>query len=169
MREDILSQKIKRELLNLPIDTEPRVMYLLVEIRKVLEQENDKAGLLYFYGNWVVHPKLRKDWAKTVLTKMSDELNDNDGFMSQIINFRKIRQELKLFLEKNSLPIDITENEKYWEIFSGRLLDILVDVPIQEHVGDRVLNTFFFQQRSSGIEYAYRLGGKEGLGRVFVD
>ncbi len=44
MKEDILQIKIRKELDTLPIDTEARVLYLLVEIRKVLEHDNIHNG-----------------------------------------------------------------------------------------------------------------------------
>jgi hypothetical protein len=42
------------------IDNEPAVVYLLVELRKLLELDGRKQEfpLLNFYGNWVVHTRL---------------------------------------------------------------------------------------------------------------
>jgi hypothetical protein len=152
MKEDIVHQKINRELSNLPIDTEPRVMYLMVEIRKVLEHENDKNGLLYFYCNWVVHTKMNKAFAKEFFDLISPIINGIDIKACRLIDFSELRKEMKLFLEKLNLSIDIT-NHYNWELFREKLIDILVDTPIENPKA----GSFFLQRRNfQGVEFCFK-------------
>ena len=120
MKEDILSQKIRRELANLPIDTEPRVMYLLIEIRKVLEHDNIKNTLLVFYGDWVVHTKLDRKFAN----KVFDEIYNEDSSISyHIKSFSLLKNTLLEFFNKHNLPTELIDN--HWSFFRDKLLDIL--------------------------------------------
>ena len=54
--EDALKQKLTR-LLSSPIETEERVVYFFVELRKLMEQTKtkEKYPVVNFYCNWVVH------------------------------------------------------------------------------------------------------------------
>src|ERR1022692_1084374 len=53
-----------------PIKTEMQVVYILVELRKLLEHKNKKDAYpaLNFYGNWVVHTKLSKSFVSSMNT-----------------------------------------------------------------------------------------------------
>ncbi len=169
MKEDIISQKIRRELSNLPIDTEPRVMYLLVEIRKVFDHEETKDSVLRFYANWVVHTRLNKPWVEKVLNMISKD----NGIGSSMRAFYKIREELKCFIVKHDLPMGLVNKDSNWIPFRESLLNILIDTPIEKikNVGkDKiVVASFTFQRRSSGIEFCViNEKGSERLGRIIL-
>jgi hypothetical protein len=149
MKEDIISQKLRRELSNLPIDTEPRVLYVLVEIRKILEHENKNSrdNLLIFYCDWVVHTKMDRFQSQ----KIFDIINKDGVESSQIISFNNLKAELRTFLEEKDLPTELVNN--YWEPFKENLIDILVDTPIEKK---GPVGAFYYQRRSgSGIEFCF--------------
>jgi len=160
MKEDIIQQKIRRELSNLPIDTEPRVMYLMVEIRKVLEHEN-RGGLLRFYCDWVVHTKMDRNPAQDIYDRISADNVES----SQIISFSKLKDELKKFLEDRSLPTEITNT--HWESFKSKLIDILVDTPIEKK---GIVGSFFYRKTDgvSDIEFGFKNsdGSIKSLSRI---
>ena len=60
--------KLKRELAE-PVSTERQVVYILVEIRKLLELAASQAkyDALWFHASWAVHPRMSKGVAKTLL------------------------------------------------------------------------------------------------------
>lgn len=165
MKEDILSQKIRRELSVLPIDTEPRVMYLLVEIRKVLEHEEiKKNSLLGFYGDWVVHTKMDRSFAQKVFKEIND---DKSEIGNHIKSFKLLKNELERFFEKHNLPITLIS--KHWAIFRDKLLDILIDTPI---VNDKGNKSFGFHKLDDvgGIQYYLKDDEKlHTLGRVWIE
>lgn len=163
MKEDLINQKIRAELNNLPIDTEARVMYLLVQIRKVLEHDTINNTLLSFYGDWVVHTKLDRKFARQVLKEVADE---NSEFGHHIRSFRLIKGEMANFFQKYYLPTDLVDN--HWEMFRDKLLEILIDIPILSDQGDKEFS-FFKGDNLGGIQYRIMENGNyRTLGRVWV-
>ncbi len=67
MQSAILT-KIKRELA-LPVSTERQVVYILVEMRKLLELTRSKVkyDALWFHASWAVHPKMSRGVAAKLL------------------------------------------------------------------------------------------------------
>lgn len=59
-----------------PIETEMQVVYILVELRKLLEHEGkkDAYAVLNFYGNWVVHTKLSASPIADKIVRLFDEM-----------------------------------------------------------------------------------------------
>lgn len=164
MKEDILQTKIRRELESLPIDTEARVLYLLVEIRKVLEHDAVNNSVLRFYGDWVVHTKLDRAFSQRIYEVLQRE----DHNRNQIISFDTLRAELKAFLSQYELPTVLVDNDTHWFSFREKLIDILVDVPIIRKE-EQVVGTFEFQRRDgTGVEFRMINEQGETLGRMFI-
>jgi len=157
MKENIISQKIRRELTNLPIDTEPRVMYLLVEIRKVLEHENIKSSALGFYCDWVVHTKLDRSYASSIYDEVSN--NTHEGL--EMISFRKLKEEMHIFLQTRNLPTELLVDDN-WKLFRDNLIEILIDIPIQKMVGG-ITGSLFFQKRDNKDVAFYFVYENEGI------
>lgn len=161
MKEDIISQKIRKELSIMPIDTEPRVMYLLVEIRKVLEHENNHGGLLRFYCDWVVHTKMDRNPAQDVYNKISA----GNAESRQFISFEKLKCELREFLIEKNLPTELID--KHWKSFEDKLVDILVDTPLE---GRDMVGLFVYRRTNgvSGIEFVFKNsdGSTRSLNRI---
>lgn len=163
MKEDIISQKIRKELDNLPINTEPRVMYLLIEIRKVLEYDDVKNSLLHFYGDWVVHTKMDRIFAKKLFNEIN---NDNSVIGNHIKSFNLLKNELKTFLETHNLPVDFIN--KHWTVFREKLIDILIDTPIIDDTGDKSFG-FYKKDGLGGVQYYFKEGKNlHTLGRIWV-
>lgn len=168
MKSEIL-EKLSRELSNLPIDTEPRAMYVLVQIRKIMDHLNDKDNPLRFYCNWVVHVDLKQSPAQeklNVLSKISDVQ------ISRFINLAEFRKHLGVFLIKLGLNNALVRIEKYWTPFQEQLMKILIDTPIENPNGG--ISFFALQKRSSApigganrIEYRMIKNGNEILGNLY--
>jgi len=164
MKEDILQTKIQRELESLPIDTEARALYLLVEIRKVLEHDAVTNSVLRFYGDWVVHTKLDRAFSQ----KIYEVLQKEDRNCNQIISFDTLRAELKAFLSQYDLPTALVDDDIHWIAFREKLIDILVDVPIVRKE-EQIVGTFEFQRRDgTGVEFRMVNERGETLGRMFI-
>src|SRR5260370_38281246 len=84
MSQHAIEKKLNRECKE-PIATERQVVYILAEIRKLLELENakDRYPALNFYCNWALHSRISKsaeaqriveifDRAERFFTQMED-------------------------------------------------------------------------------------------------
>ena len=125
-----------------PFTEECHVLYLLVEIRKVLDHENNrKYPILRFYCNWSVHTN--KNSTKEMETIMNDIYKDIEkqianpalvgiGGKTKIIGFmymEDLQAEMLKFLQEYQLPISLTEKINWLE-FVKLLVKILADQPI---------------------------------------
>ncbi|OGD68249.1 hypothetical protein A2996_01080 [Candidatus Campbellbacteria bacterium RIFCSPLOWO2_01_FULL_34_15] len=124
-----------------PFTEECHVLYTLVEIRKVLDRENNrKYPILRFYCNWSVHTD--KDSTKEMEVVMKDIYEDikkqiaNPALVSgktKIIGFmymEDLQAEVLKFLQEYQLPISLTEKSNWLE-FVKLFVKILVDQPIK--------------------------------------
>jgi hypothetical protein len=67
MAQGEIARKVSLELAKGEAFTEPRVVYLLVQARKLLEMMNDSDfETLKFYCDWVLHVKLDRKGASNV-------------------------------------------------------------------------------------------------------
>ena len=125
-----------------PFTEECQVLYLLVEIRKVLGRENNrKYPILRFYCNWSVHTD--KDSTKEMEVVMKDIYEDIEKQITnpalvgmngktKVISFmymEDLQAEMTKFLQEYELPISLTEKSNWLE-FVKLLVKILVDQPI---------------------------------------
>lgn len=156
-------KKLNEELSILPINTEPRMVYILVQIRKLLEDTEDKINPLHFYCNWVVHARLHKGSAQQKLGVLSEM---SDSQISKFTNLSELRKYLAAFLKVCNLNDDLIKTEKYWISFQEQLVKILIDTPIENP--DGIISFFALQKRSEApvggterIEYKMIKNNKE--------
>jgi len=168
MRSEIL-EKLNKELSDLPIDTEPRAMYLLVQIRKIMDHLEDGDNPLRFYCNWVVHIVLKRSAAQEKLNTL-DKMSD--ARISRFITLAELRKYLASFLKEHGLSDVLTKTEKYWSPFQEQLVKILVDTPIENSTG--AISFFALQKRSESpvggaerVEYRMVRNGNEILGNIY--
>lgn len=142
MRNSII-EKLNKHLTR-GIDRESDVVYLLIEIGKFLEQEQDSNyKLLKFYRNWIAHSQINKvepiDEFSYHLEKLIDDIVTKqtlDVFetaseeISKFIDFKKLFTELGKFMHINGLPISFIKNTGNRIKFSKLLISILSDVPL---------------------------------------
>jgi len=152
--ENEIIQKL-RAVLAAPIETEAEVVYLLVEIRKFLDhvRRTQKFPVLRMYCNWVVHISLDRHGTGSILESMDNALALKStvefGAALQrafdIFSFDRLRNELRQFLQRNSLPTNLMDDPAQW----GRLLQLYVNV-----VSECPL--VFKDQRPTGCRFALR-------------
>lgn len=140
---DIL-EKLEKQL-NKGIDTEAEASYLLIEIRKFLEQQGLRGHFEYlkFYCDWIAHPGLEGSMAQKVL-KQFDEANvhlKTDIEMDQLPHglgreierlskFRYFHEELSKFLADNKLPAMTAKRHDGWAHFFHLYTKIIEDCPL---------------------------------------
>lgn len=137
MSRNSILKKLQDEL-QLDVTTERQVVYILVEIRKAIEQagELDNYQALDFYCSFALHTKMTRAGAKRILERfdkahhllvkkqeLSRELREE---IAQTTKFEKFHDEMKTFLTANSLPTRLFDNEDAWAKFMhfyGRIID----------------------------------------------
>ena len=137
--EDELLRKI-REQLEQGISTECQVVYLLVEIRKLLDRKRTDCaqyGSLRLYCNWAVHVELSKAQAQEIVKK-ADQLysklikaipitEEEKNDCRRVFTLEIFKDELNRFLSENELePLPDAE----WNDFLTSFLNVIEDCPL---------------------------------------
>lgn len=151
MTSEIL-KKLANELSD-GIDTEAKVIYLLVEINKVREEIRNQSRhgsnpktFIDFYRDWAVHVELTHNGAvHTFLNRFEKDIKSDvkacdiaRAFIRHNPEFFKLnnlRTELKIFLEGNGLPTRLTDEMSCWCKFVKELLKVLKDCSIKPNAG----------------------------------
>ncbi len=145
--EDSLINKLKKFLSDHdPVTEECHVVYLLVEIRKLMDRiecKEDKYKILRFYCNWALHTKKSRqlDVISSVVTGIEESIfgghasPDGQFWPSgnshvQFIYKKELQQNMTKFFSKYSLPTDIFTTDK-WKRFISLLIQVLIDQPIE--------------------------------------
>lgn len=156
----------------LPSTEECQIVYLFVEIRKVLDRENNrKYPILRFYCNWSVHTE--KDPTDEMRAIMNDIYRDvvaqiqSPALASskmKIIGFmymEDLQEEMTKFLQEYDLPTSLTSNQNDWLALVKLLVKVLADQPIKNPCAD--IKTFAFLPAAAGcvrgrIDFVKKIG-----------
>jgi hypothetical protein len=127
------------------INSEPQAVYLMVEIRKLLEQHGAKQQYRYlnFHCNWALHSKLSHDAAQNVL-KHLDEANTHlktgkklhelpqhlQNEIDNLSNMTYFKSELEAFLQVNRLPPINAVRSDGWVYFLHFYANVVSDCPL---------------------------------------
>lgn len=125
MIRDILS-KIN-EPLSSRIKREETVIYILVQIYKILETEGErrKYPILEFFRNWVAHHELDRENARIVLEKYIEKTEE---LKNRFLTFEVLREDMEKFLVNYNLPQFIVNDG--WFQFRNKLVAVIKDQPI---------------------------------------
>ena len=138
MEENIVEKL--RKILSKPIDHEHQVVYVMVEIRKLIEliekkkkgtvEENkDYYSRLSFYCDWVVHAYLDRRMAKAVLFEIERKVKEKNADFFSFLSFEEIQEELVKFLKDFNLPYEnIIDREG--NNFRQSIYHVLADCPL---------------------------------------
>jgi len=124
--------------------TEKDVVYLFVESRKILEQENDfnKFPSIKFYADWIVHSE--KSHAPKIIESMLKAFDSKK--IDEFISMEYLRDELRVFIQVHNLYANVLE-EKYWKPIWFKLINILSDQPLVLDLG---VEHFVFRATEGG-------------------
>ncbi len=177
MVEDIVS-KISGEL-SRGIDSEPQVLYLLVEIRKIRQANVDQANLgssktfLDFYRDWACHVELtHNDAVETFLNRFEVLVNPSltaheiaRSFISHFPSFFKLdelRNELRGFFKDKELTTELTDDRGKWYTFVKHLLGILKNCSIKRLRSNGKIEELTLEVDGQGnAKFKFRLRGRK--------
>ncbi len=135
--------------LSTPMDTECKVVYLLVQVRKLIEAEiNRNEGwtappALWLHCNWALHVNLDHRGTTLPMLKRIDAyiqnnvaghaVHDRFSFMDEehlfrdLLHHHSLRRDLKDFLSHHHIPTDLCENDDAWRVFMRSYIGIVED------------------------------------------
>jgi len=142
---DIIIEKISKEV-SKGISAEAQVLYVLAETRKVLKDHDQSSAnypVLSFFCDWSLHVRMDRREARQMLDRVQDFYRGLDSYLSirkntsffPFVMLIVLRRELRLFFERNSLSLDITNDVKKWEQFLFLLLNVITDCPLISNSG----------------------------------
>ncbi len=130
-----LNKELEKE-----ISKECQVVYLLVEIRKMLDQDNIPGyKLLRFFCDWAVHTKKdrKMEGIVDIVTKIDNLISNVDKITSQqneqilkFLEMNELRKEFSQFLIVHNLPISLCKDDHNWSTFVDVLVQVLSEQPI---------------------------------------
>jgi hypothetical protein len=137
--------KLAAELKSTEELTEPRVVYTLVQVRKLIEAKNEAVQypLLKFFCDWAVHSKLDKtgasrviklfdDFQETALTKSSKEyLEHGERLRGEVLDAEVFRTELQRFFVAVPLPDNLCIEDKRWYSFLSLYGKVIHETPLE--------------------------------------
>jgi hypothetical protein len=145
MTTPAISEKLKNEL-SKGIKTEPQALYLLAEVRKLIERDQAKGQYpdLKFHCDWALHSKLEGRAAQKILIKfdaahplLRDQklhLRDLSPFLRSEINrisrMRSFEEQMFQFLQDYGLPPLTRKGADGWAHFLHLYAGIVEDVPL---------------------------------------
>ena len=157
-----------------PFTEECHVVYTLVEIRKVLDRDNNrKYPILRFYCNWSVHTDkdstqemeaIMKDIYQGVEEQIANPALVGMNGKPKIIGFmymEDLQTEMAKFLQEYNLPVSLTEKTNWLE-FIKLFVKILADQPIKNPCAG--IKQFAFLPAADGcvrgrIDFTQNVGG----------
>lgn len=158
MAKEEIVEKLNRFIANHnPISEECHAVYLMVQIRKLLDHDQDhwqrgSFTLLRFYCDWTVHTEKTRI-TESMKSIMDEVFKDVKGqiessammrAMSPVMRFaymENLRDEMRKCLEERDVNTFITEGDA-WISFVGFLVKVLENQPIHNPNDDILLFTF---------------------------
>ena len=142
MAQHVIVQKLNREFQQ-PIRSERQVVYILAEIRKLLEltKTENKFGVLNFYCNWALHPEMDRPAAQKVVklfdshegldTEKRKQVKDRIGKdFTETIKLDKLRKEIGKFCREHKIVETISSNFQEWTHFMRHYARVIEDCPL---------------------------------------
>jgi hypothetical protein len=134
-----------RNALTEPITRECEALYIMVEIRKVLDhlEKQDRLdkryGTLRFYCDWAMHIRMSKESARILVSIVDQELDkprgepwewDADMNAHSVFLFSRLGHDLRRFLNDHDLPSQIVDDPGVWRQFLTLYVAIVSDCPL---------------------------------------
>jgi hypothetical protein len=142
MKNDII-RKLQAEL-GEPISSERQVVYILVELRKLLEQEETLTNFktLKLCCDWAVHPRLDRTPAQEIIQYFDGYEKEyrrsgigvqqyNLAPMLDFLEHRKFRSELITACHNNGIGTDLFSDDRSWRSFVLHYTAVIEDCPFE--------------------------------------
>lgn len=144
-----------------PLTEECQIVYLMVEIRKIIDHEksSEMYPLLKFYADWTLHTK--KDYITPEIQQMMEvmyktaeaeiknpALTKGGSPIMKFAYMDSLGKEMKVFLENHGMDSSLARKKERWIAFVNLLVKVLENQPIITPTSD--IESFFFQPANDG-------------------
>lgn len=173
MRQIIIGKLAK--VLNSGIDTEEKTLYLLVQVHKIRELDNESKSYLDFFRDWLVHDEIsHKNATDFFVSRFEQYVNGVDNKKiardfksseSDFFKFINLKTELRCFLIANNLPSNLTDNTRYWLKFIRLLVEILKECPVKCKNG-KIETLSLTEDGSGNICFRFHLRGRKDIIKI---
>ncbi len=117
-----------------PFTEECEAVYLMVELRKLLEREykvgnhwTGKFAKVRFYCDWTVHPSIDRNPAiKDMVEKLKEALSSGEG-TSYFFSLSELRSEMSELFRVQELNDKLCQDDERWKHFVDVLTPVLTD------------------------------------------
>ncbi len=136
-------EKLNHEL-NQQIISERQIVYILVEARKLLEQQGtlDAFGAFKLCSDWAVHPYLDRQPAQLILQYFDayEEEHRKSGIgvkeynfapLSDFLCYKHFRQELVDALSPHGVAVNTLADDHFWRTFIVYYTSVIEDCPLK--------------------------------------
>jgi hypothetical protein len=167
MAKSEIAPKLSLELQKGDAFTEPRVVYVLVQARKLLEVMNDKDfETLKFYCDWVLHLKLDRSKGASNVIKLFESIQkaadnrDAELFQSRsiwlfehVLNADTFRNQLIDVLCRNEILPEIFTDDANWYEFLHHYGAIIDGVPLELKIksANQITRVIVTRQEDPGL------------------
>src|SRR2546426_2886558 len=146
-----IARKLAKHLeLHTPFTEECQAVYLMMEIRKFLDQLDDREGvfkLLRFYCDWTVHTSKQRNMEciGPIVAEMYDNARQEilnpervaRGGIQDFIRFAALRQGMRRFFASIGLDDSaLTGNDNLWLAYTTLIASVLADQPIIQPISE---------------------------------
>lgn len=148
------------------ITEEFEVVYIMVELRKLLDRErqqnkSNNESLVRFHADWAIHTS--KDKITTPISGIMQKIEESidiypkDGDIGFLL-LPDFRAELLQLLEEYNLPTEFCKGDSNWLTFMGALTQVLADQPIINPT-DNIAEFRYIDIKKEGIMATIDFGG----------
>jgi hypothetical protein len=125
---------------------EAKVVYALVETRKLLEYDNSgNFGIVKFYCDWAVHTEkdkittLMKDIIKKMYVSAEAQIKNPNNLSvrtetNSFAYLEALKSELKQLYQDNSINTDFISDDRKWIKFISAFIKVLENQPINNPI-----------------------------------
>lgn len=155
-REDIIEKLNKFIVERTPVIEESQAVYIMVEIRKILDHNKDhwRNGdftLLRFYCDWTVHTDKTRitESMKSAMQEIFQDIKyqmkmpvvaQTNSSVTRFVYMEALRAEMKRFLEEHNINLNLVDNG--WMSFVKVLVKVLENQEMLSPTDDIVSFTF---------------------------
>ena len=176
MNKNDITKKLQKFLQNHPkLKEECEVVYLMVEIRKILDQDKKTHyKTIRFYCNWALHFELTQEGSIQFLSKEFEKDIDLKKRRRQISkkialnhkNFFKLydlRSQLDKFFKKYNLPPDLLKGNA-WYKFTELLLEVIKECPVKRNSSK--IHSLELEKTKDGYYFRFSLADNKRIPRI---
>ena len=130
---------------HVPLDEECHVVYVMVELRKLIEHWGFDAPLLKFYADWTLHTEKTGNLqhigpiAHSMYVGVESHITvPNDGMikaMERFLGMEELRKQMKKLFDAGGINAALLDHDALWKRFVDLFSAVLADQPIRQPCG----------------------------------